>query len=306
VNAEKLKQRRKSEIILIIITLIWGGTFVVIKSALNDASPLFFVGVRFAIATIILTPFMLTRLDRFTAPVIKAGVILGAIMFLGFSTQTMGLQYTTASKSGFITGLAVVFTPLLQMLIEKRMPRLGNLIGVVLVVIGLYLLTSPAGASFNIGDALTLGCAFFFAMYIVYIDVFSKKFSIVHLVYLQIFTVMVLSFIFAAGFETIQMNVTGNLLFALAYTAILATVINTYLQTEYQRYSTPTRAAIIFTLEPVFAAVLAFVILHELLGLQGVIGGGIILLGLLVSELSDVLEKWGITLWYEREQSSVE
>ncbi len=300
------KQRRKAEVILIIVTLIWGGTFVVIKGALDDASPLFFVWVRFAIAVLILTPCMLTRLQGFTKPVIKSGIILGAIMFLGFSTQTMGLQYTTASKSGFITGLAVVFTPLLQMLIGKRMPRPGNLIGVVLVVIGLYLLTSPAGASFNVGDALTLACAFFFALYIVYIDVFSKKFSIIHLVYLQILTVMVLSFIFAGGFETIRFNLTGNLLFALAYTALLATIINTYLQTEYQRYSTPTRAAIIFTLEPVFAALLAFLILHEILGLQGVIGGAVIVTGLIVSELSEVIEKWGLIPWYEHEQSSAE
>lgn len=273
-----------------------------IKGALDDVSPLFFVGVRFAIALAILTPFIVTRLDGFTKPVIKAGMILGAIMFLGFSTQTLGLQYTTASKSGFITGLAVVFTPLLQMVIEKRMPRPGNLIGVVLVVIGLYLLTSPAGASFNVGDALTLACAFFFALYIVYIDVFSKQFSIIHLVYLQIATVTALSFIFAAGLEDIRISITGNLLFALAYTAILATVVNTYLQTEFQRYTTPVRAAIIFTLEPVFAAVLAFFILHELLGLQGVIGGAIILSGLIVSELSDVLDRWGLTLWYERKQ----
>ncbi len=298
---EKAK-RRKSEAILILITLIWGGTFVVIKGALDDASPLFFVGIRFTIAALILTPFILARFRGFTKPVIRAGVILGAIMFLGFSSQTLGLQYTTASKSGFITGLAVVFTPLLQMAIEKRMPRPGNLIGVVLVVIGLYLLTSPAGASFNIGDGLTLACAFFFALYIVYIDVFSKKFSIIHLVYLQICTVAVLSFTFAAGFENILFTLSGNLIFALAYTAILATVINTYLQTEYQRFTTPTRAAIIFTLEPVFAAFLAFVVLHEILGLQGVIGGAVIISGLIVSELSDVLDKWGLKLWYGQEQ----
>jgi len=295
-------QRRRAEAVLVIITLIWGGTFVVIKGALEDTSPLFFVGTRFFIATIMVTPFIITKLKGFTAPVIRAGIILGTIMFLGFSTQTLGLQYTTASKSGFITGLAVVFTPILQMFIERRAPRPGNVIGVILVVIGLYFLTSPAGASFNIGDGLTLVCAFFFALYIVYIDVFSKKYSIIHLVYLQICTVMVLSFLFAAGFETIQFSVTGNLLFALAYTAILATVINTYLHTEYQRYTTPTRAAIIFTLEPVFAALLAFFVLHELLGLRGVIGGAIIIFGILVSELSDLLDKWGFSLWSEQKQ----
>lgn len=302
ITLEEKTQRRKSESILIIITLIWGGTFVVIKGALEDASPLFFVGIRFLIAAILLTPFMLKRLREFTKPVLRAGIILGTILFFGFSSQTLGLQFTTASKSGFITGLAVVFTPLLQMVIEHRMPRPGNLIGVVLVVIGLYLLTSPSGATFNVGDALTLACAFFFALYIVYIDVFSKKFSIMHLVYLQICTVAALSFVFTAAFESVRFDPSGNLLFALAYTAILATVVNTYLQTKYQQFTTPTRAAIIFTLEPVFAALLAFLILHEILGLQGVIGGAVILGGLIISELSDVLDKWGLKLWYEQEQ----
>jgi drug/metabolite transporter (DMT)-like permease len=274
---------------------------VVIKGALEDTSPLFFVGTRFLIAALFVTPFIINKLKGFTAPVLRAGILLGIIMFIGFSTQTLGLQYTTASKSGFITGLAVVFTPILQMLIERRIPRPGNVLGIVLVVIGLYFLTSPAGASFNIGDGLTLACAFFFALYIVYIDVFSKKYSIIHLVYLQICTVMILSFLFTAGFETVQFEITGNLLFALAYTAILATVINTYLHTEYQRYTTPTRAAIIFTLEPVFAAALAFFVLHELLGFRGLLGGAIIIFGILISEMSDILDKWGLSLWSGQE-----
>lgn len=299
---EARKKRRQAESYLVLATLIWGGTFVVIKGALNDASPLLFVGVRFLIATLVLTPFMVPRFRGISGSTLGAGVILGSIMFLGFSTQTLGLQYTTASKSGFITGLAVVFTPLLQMAIERRMPRPGNVIGVVLVVVGLYFLTAPQGAEFNIGDALTLACAFFFAMYIVYIDIFSKKHPIIPLVYLQICTVMVLSFLFALSFETIQFNVSGNLIFALAYTALLATVLNTYLHTEYQRFSTPTRAAIIFTLEPVFSAILAYIVLQEVLGVQGIIGGALIVSGLIVSELSDVLDKWGLTLWYEHEQ----
>jgi drug/metabolite transporter (DMT)-like permease len=294
--------RRKAESYLGIATLIWGGTFIVIKGALDDASPFFFVAVRFLIAALILTPFIFGRWSGFSTQTLRAGIVLGAVMFIGFSTQTVGLQYTSASKSAFITGLAVVFTPFLQMLIEKRMPRPGNLIGVVIVVGGLYLLTSPEGASFNRGDAFTMACAVFFALYIVYLDIFSKKHPILHLVYLQVCTVSLLGFLCAISFETIQFNLTGNLVFALAYTAVLATVVNTSLHTQYQRFTTPTRAALIFTLEPVFAAGIAFVVLHEVLGMQGVVGGAIIVLGLLVSELAELLEKKGMSLWYGREQ----
>jgi drug/metabolite transporter (DMT)-like permease len=287
-------KRRKAEGFLLLATLIWGGTFVVIKGALTDISPLFFVGIRFLIATLIFTPFIMLRRDGFTRPAIHAGIMLGTIMFIAFGTQTIGLQYTTASKSGFITGLLVVFTPILQLLIERRVPRPGNILGVLLVLLGLYLLTSPQGSSFNIGDGLTLICAFFFGLYIVYIDIFTKKYSIMHLVYLQVLTVSFLSLFFALLFEPIKFEPTGNLLFALGYTTLLATMLNTFLQTKFQKETTPTRAGIIYTLEPVFSALLAFIVLNELIGMIGVLGGAIIVLGFVVSELSDLLERWGL------------
>jgi drug/metabolite transporter (DMT)-like permease len=291
-HTENVK-RRKAESILLLTTFIWGGTFVVVKGALGDASPLAFLGVRFVIAGIILLPFVFWDLMKSSANVWYAGFLLGVMLFIGFATQTIGLNFTTASKSGFITGLLVVFTPLLQLLIEKRVPRPGNLLGVVLVLIGLFLLTSPRGSEFNIGDALTLACAFFFALYIVYLDIYSKLYSIGILTFIQIFTVAVLSLAGAFIFEEIKLDFTNNLIFALAYTAILATLLTTYLQTRYQRDTTPTRAAIIFALEPLFSAVLAYFILAELLGTIGIIGGAILIIGLITSELSDVLEKWG-------------
>ena len=95
------------------------------------------------------------------------GIILGILLSIGFITQTIGLQYTTASKSGFLTGLLVIFTPIFQLFIERKMPGKGNLLGVVLVAIGLFFLTSPQGQEFNLGDFLTLICAVVYALYII-------------------------------------------------------------------------------------------------------------------------------------------
>jgi drug/metabolite transporter (DMT)-like permease len=287
------RKSAKAESFLLLTTLIWGGTFVVVKGALLDASPFSFLAIRFIIATLIILPFVLPQLGNVSSREWLAGFLLGVMLFIGFSTQTVGLLFTTASKSGFITGLLVVFTPFLQLIIEKRIPRPGNVLGVVLVLIGLFLLTSPQGSEFNIGDALTLVCAFFFALYIVYLDIYSKLYSVIVLTFIQIAAVALLSLSGAFLFEEVKLHFTGNLVFALAYTAILATLLTTYLQTRYQRETTPTRAAIIFSLEPVFSAILAYFVLSEVIGKIGVVGGAIIVLGLITSEASDTLERWG-------------
>jgi drug/metabolite transporter (DMT)-like permease len=287
------RKSAKAESFLLLTTLIWGGTFVVVKGALLDASPFSFLAIRFIIATLIILPFVLPQLGNVSSREWLAGFLLGVMLFIGFSTQTVGLLFTTASKSGFITGLLVVFTPFLQLIIEKRIPRPGNVLGVVLVLIGLFLLTSPQGSEFNIGDALTLVCAFFFALYIVYLDIYSKLYSVIVLTFIQIAAVALLSLSGAFLFEEVKLQFTGNLVFALAYTAILATLLTTYLQTRYQRETTPTRAAIIFSLEPVFSAILAYFVLSEVIGKIGVVGGAIIVLGLITSEASDTLERWG-------------
>lgn len=126
-----------AEAILILVTLIWGATFVIIKVALNDISPMTFVATRFLIASIILFPFYLKIRKRFNKTITLSGILLGTMFFLGFATQTIGLKYTSATKSGFITGTFVIFTPIFQLLFEKKRPSKGNLFGVVLVLAGL-------------------------------------------------------------------------------------------------------------------------------------------------------------------------
>ncbi|MGD1006568.1 MAG: DMT family transporter [Ignavibacteriaceae bacterium] len=295
-------KKYSAESILLIITLIWGATFAIIKLALVNVSPMVFISIRFSFAAILLLPFFLKKSKNISRSAILSGLLLGVMYFLGFSTQTIGLNYTTATKSGFITGTCVLFTPIFQYLFEKKKPGKGNLIGVFFVLTGLILLSSKGnsildifhelGSGFNIGDFFTLLCAVFFAMYIVYLDIISKKYDYLLLVFLQISITAVMGIISViilsvSGLENIKFMFSGSLIFAFLYTSILATVLTTTFQTKYQKIVTPTKAGIIFSFEPVFSAVIAYYFIHEKISRFSFIGGILIFAGLLVSELFD-------------------
>ena len=279
--------RSRAEFLLLCSTLIWGGTFVIVKLGLEEISPLLLLTLRFGIATLVFLPFVVRSLKSMTTGTFLRGSILGILLSIGFISQTVGMQYTTASKSGFITGLLVVFTPLFQILIERRPPKIGNLVGILLVVAGLYLLTGPEGSSFTSGDGLTLLCAAVFGLYIVYLDVFTKNDDFRHLTFMQFVVTLVVAGLGYALFEEPRFVPSNFVLGALAYLAILATVVTLVIQTKYQKDTSPTRAAIIFSLEPVFAAVLAYMVLGEQVGTLGLIGGTVVVGGILVSELWD-------------------
>jgi drug/metabolite transporter (DMT)-like permease len=287
---------------LISITIFWGGTFAIIKLALNDISPMLFIGIRFSFAALLLIPFIGKSLFTSSRDLIKAGLFLGLLYFIGFATQTAGLYHTTATKSGFITGTFVIFIPLLQLSLERKAPSRGNIIGILLVVIGLILLSSKGltvvdilselGTNFNIGDFLTLICALFYALYVVYIDIITKKYDYKALLILQVlFTGLagfVLTFLFnMTGVESIRYDFNKTVLFVILYTAVFSSIIATAIQTKYQKTVTPTKAGIIFSLEPIFAALFAFLIIKESISSFAMIGCIFIFTGVLVSEFLD-------------------
>lgn len=294
--------RLKAELILFFITFIWAGTFVIIKPALNFISPLLFVTIRFFIAALVLTLIYHKNLLKIPKATFRMGTILGIFLFIGFVVQTIGLKYTTATKSALITGTFVVFTPLLQIFVERKPLKTGSIIGVILVFAGLIFLSSKEvnfiellksiGNDFNIGDFLTLICAIFFGGYIVYLDIISNKTDLNHIVWIQIVVTFIGSFILMTVFNSLEIErlnfqLNNQVIFTIIYTSIFATIITTFLQTKYQKYTIPTRAAIIFTSEPLIASILAYLILNETIGIFGLIGGFLIVLGVLTSELFD-------------------
>jgi drug/metabolite transporter (DMT)-like permease len=299
---KKLHSHFFGESVMMLVTLLWGATFVIVKESLNDASPMLFIAMRFTIAGILLSPFIFKK----KIPLIKSelipALILGLLLFGGFATQTIGLKYTSATKSGFLTGSAVVIIPILQTIIEKRKPSRGSLMGIFLVFVGILFMSSGGrsiitfaeelGTNFNVGDIFTLGCALFFALYVVYLDVVSKRINFHLLLFSQIVVCAVMGFLFSGIFsffnlETFKVDLTENLLFGLFYTAVFATLVTTSLQTKYQKLISPTKAGIIFSFEPVFAALIAFFAINEKFTMFGFIGGVLIFLGLLTSEIFD-------------------
>jgi drug/metabolite transporter (DMT)-like permease len=289
---------------MLFVTLLWGSTFVIVKLSIQDVSTMLFIAIRFSIVCIFLIPIFLKFRKEFTKEAIIAGSILGLFLFGGFATQTVGLKFTSATKSGFLTGSAVIMVPLLQIIIEKKKPNTGAIIGVILVFIGILFLSSNSNSifsilqefkdNFTIGDFLTLICAIFFAFYIIYIDVFTKRHNFWLLVIMQMSVTSILAFMAVfissfSGIEEIRIKFTDYLLFGLFYTSIFTTLITTVMQTKYQKLISPTKAGIIFSLEPVFAAIFAFFLLHEEITNLGYIGAGIIFAGLIISELFDTL-----------------
>jgi drug/metabolite transporter (DMT)-like permease len=268
------------------------------KLGFEDVSPFLFVAIRFTVGSLLFGAFFFRHLCSIRRSAVWKSGVLGALLGAGLTLQTYGLKITTASKSAFITGMMVVFTPIAQLIIERRLPKPGNVIGVVIVTLGLYFLTSPSGSGFNLGDALTLLGAFLFGIYIVYLDIFTKEEEFLPVAFLQIAFTALLGWLLVP-FEQTYIHFTWNLGRLLFYTAFLSTVVTTYTQTRYQKDTTPTRAGILFTLEPVISAVLAYFVLGEILGMLGVIGGVVIIIGILVSELSDNFIKkfhWNLKL----------
>ena len=303
-KSEKFASRFKGELILIAITILWGSTFVIVKQSLSDISSALYVAIRFSTASIILLPIFLKFRKLGEKLIIWPGAALGVLLFLGFVTQTMGLQYTTATKSAFITGTFVVMIPFFQIFIEKKKPSRGTVIGIFLVFMGLIFLSSPGnsifefisslGSGFNFGDFLTFLCAVFFAIQVVYIDKFSKENPVLSLLFSQLVTVSILSFFLVFLFDVTSIEkakivYNGNVIFSLLFTAIVATLINIGLQTRYQKSVSPSKAGIIYSFEPLFAAILAFYVLDEKISNFGYIGGILIIAGLIISEIYDNL-----------------
>jgi drug/metabolite transporter (DMT)-like permease len=287
---------------LLLMTIIWGGTFVIVKEALNDITPMLFIAVRFSIASLLVFTFLLFKRYTLNSSALRSGFLLGFFLFLGFAFQTAGLKYTTATKSGFITGSLVVMIPALQLLIEKKKPTKGALIGTALVFVGIIFLSSGSaapssflaefGQDFNTGDYLTLICALFFALHVVYMDILSPGRDFWLLFFSQLITVAALAWITAiffhsVSFESLYLNVNGNLINGILYTSVLATFVNFGLQTKFQKEVSPTKAGIIYSFEPIFAALFAYFLLSEKISNFGAIGGVFIFGGLIISEIYD-------------------
>ena len=276
----------QAEIYLLIIVIIWGSTFALIKGVIDTIPPYTYLAYRFLLASLILVVIFWKRLKKLNIIVLKKGSLIGIFLFLGYTLQTVGIKYTTATKAGFITGLSVVLVPIISHFFIKDKVSRNSVIGVVLAFIGLWFLNYSGSFSFNLGDFLVLLCAFSFAMHIISVGLFSKKLDYVLLAITQITVVFVLSLLMALIFErpAIHLSYSSYIWWSIVITGIFATALAFYMQNRFQRYSTATKTAIIFSGEPISAAMFAYLLLGEKVGLIAWAGGLLIIFGMIISQ----------------------
>ncbi len=271
---------RRAEAALVLVTLAWGLTFPMIKGALAEVPPFTFLALRFPVALVILWPLLRGRIPARTS--LPAGLVLGGLLAVSLYAQTQGLVYTTSTRSAFITGLSVILVPILYPVMTRRFPARWVVAGAAIALAGLYLLTNPDAGGLNRGDAITLLCALGFAIYIIFLEIASRKHPYEDLLVCQF---VVLSVVFAplaignggaAGWGR-------GLVLGIAVTGPIF-ALTVYLQNRFQKNTTAPRAAVIFAGEPVFAAIFSYLLLAETLSPVQWGGGALILLGILAAE----------------------
>jgi drug/metabolite transporter (DMT)-like permease len=284
--------RLRAELALAFCTLLWGSTFVVVKNSLDHSSVFVFLALRFTLAGICMAAFRPQVFRVLQREEIFAGVRLGFFMFCGYAFQTAGLRYTTASNSGFITGSSVVLVPLILALFWGKRVTLWVYFGTIAAAAGLYFLTVPATgvAHLNRGDVLTFFAAMSYAVHIILVGEYAREHSAAALSVLQVLACAVMAWLTALGADAIRwqpmrFHSDSQLWIGIAVCAVFATAVAFSLQLWAQQFTTPSHAAIIFTLEPVFAVITSYLLLGERLGLRSVAGAALVLAGILAAEL---------------------
>ncbi len=272
-------------LMLLTVALVWGATFVFIKTALKESGPFSFLAMRFSLAFAVLALPLHARLRRGGRALWQAGGALGAVLFAAYGLQTVGLRTTTATRAGFLTSLFVVLVPLLSALILRRPPSPRIWIAALLAVLGLALLSRPMGGSWTPGDGLMLLCALTVAVHILLVDRHVRHHDPLALGTAQIGAMALLSGLIALSTEPLPHPTSTTIWRAILFTALPATALALPLQVIAQQRTPPQQAALLLTMEPVFATLTAFLFLGERLTSWGVTGCGLILTALLVVEL---------------------
>jgi drug/metabolite transporter (DMT)-like permease len=292
----------RAYLLMLFVVAVWGSTFVLIKSALVDATPAAFNLVRMTLAFVVLAAAYHRYWRGIQRWQIGAGAMVGLCLAVGYQFQTTGLARTTPSKSAFITGLVVVLVPLFSAVpglrpVGARPPRWNAFLGAGLAFIGILLLTAPAVAadsalsvlpdlsSINVGDLLTFGCSIGFAFHCIALSHVSPRIAFQPLALLQVGFCAVFMAVSLPFIEHPHIDWTPRLLIALAIAAVLATAAAFSIQSWAQSVLPPTHTALLLTMEPVFAWVTSFLVMHERLGLRAASGALLILAGIALTEL---------------------
>jgi drug/metabolite transporter (DMT)-like permease len=279
-----------ADLALLVLTLLWGTTFHFVKAVLEVASPGVFLAARFGLAALVLAVAALFRPRRPGPGFLRHAVLLGAFMAAGFVLQTIGLRHTTPARSGFLTGLSVLVVPFIARFALGRRVRASSWAGVVLAVAGLALLARPfdggIAAAVRLGDALTLGCALAFALQIVFTSEWSPRHPLAPFVLAQVLVTFAGAVLLAAlEGPFLRAGAAAHLAGTVAFTGVAMTACAFLVMNWAQRRTTAVRAALIFSLEPVAAALFSHLYGGEPLAPAEWAGGALIVLGVVFGEL---------------------
>ena len=295
----QISRRRQvmADLALVAVTFIWGSTFVLVKDIVETVPPMLLLSVRFGIGALALG-LLVTVMRRWRGLSMREvgwGSLTGLALGLGYVLQTIGLQYTTASRAGFITGLLVVLAPVMGIVVLRQVPGRWAFAGVVLATAGLLLLavvdTGGATGGLNEGDLIVLGCAFAFAMQVVLVAKVSREYDPLRFTMLQVLVTGVLSAAGAVLFEAPVAGLSSEVWAGAAFLGIMATAVGIGVQVAVQKYTTVVHASLIFTLEPVFAAIFGYWLQGDRLGPAGLVGAGLIVVGMLAAELGPYIRR---------------
>jgi drug/metabolite transporter (DMT)-like permease len=297
----EISRRRQAlaDAALVVVTFIWGSTFVLVKDIVEQVPPMLFLAVRFGIGAVALA-LLVTGMRRWHGLSMREigwGTVTGVALGLGYVLQTVGLQYTTASRAGFITGLLVVLAPVMGVFVLRQVPDRWALGGVLLATAGLLLLalvdTGGDSGGVNAGDLIVLGCAFAFAVQVVLVSKVSRLYDPLRFTMLQVLVTGVLSALGAIVFEAPVAVVSGEIWAGASFLGIAATAFGIGMQVAVQRFTTVVHASLIYSLEPVFAAMFGFWLQGDRLGPAGLAGAGLIVVGMLAAELGPYVWRRG-------------
>jgi drug/metabolite transporter (DMT)-like permease len=296
----KVPARWRADSALAFVALIWGATFVVVKQALLGISTVYFLSLRFWLASLFMVLLFWRPLRRAGLKEVlrglRGGTFAGVFLWAGYMLQTFGLKYTTAGKSGFLTGLYIALVPIIGAIAYRRWPQASEVLGILCAVVGMAVMTLPSLGShgsvldINRGDLLTIGCAVAFSFHLLILGYYSQRARYEAVALGQILCAAVLSTV-SLLVEPPQASWNGQIVFALGLTSLFATALAFAFQTWGQQYTTATRTALIFALEPVFALMTAVVVGGETLTFAAVMGGAFILGGILLVELKPIRER---------------
>lgn len=272
------------EIALIVTAIIWGSGFVASAVALDHYTPYQILAGRFLIGVILLSVVFHKKIRMIKKHTLLKGSILGSILYIAFALQTVGLQFTTPSKNAFLTAVNVVIVPFISFVIYKRKLDIFELIGAVIAMIGIALLSLQFNGEVNVGDVLTLLCAFAFAFHIFYTARFVSNEDAVSLTLIQMATAATIGFIVTLMRGEMSFALEASALMPLVYLGIFSTTIAYLLQTIAQKYVTETKAAIILSTEALWGTLFSVIILSELLTMRMSVGAVLILVAIMIAE----------------------